>query len=299
MRLHEDVRLLVVFLGFRTTDAAGVSVPKYGGTGFFVTHPVAPEMPRLRISYLITARHVAEALAGPFIIGINDATGVSHIIDIDQANWSYHPDPNVDVAAVNFELNDDAWVVFTSENFIDESQLFKQFGVGDLVYIVGLYRLFPGDAKISPIVHTGHIAMAPNDEIPAQNRTSGKIVGTRGYLIEAQTLEGLSGSPVFIRRTNVTGLSAGAGRVVAYSDHVYLLGLWQGAWDGIAGDILSEQTGKGVRVPVGMGITVPAQRIMEVLKLPVLEQARVDWLTRQREMNAAIMDQSAQDNSAF
>jgi hypothetical protein len=174
VRLHDDVRLLVAFLGFRTTNTAGVSVPKYGGTGFFVTYPISPDLPRLRLYYLITARHVAESLAGPFIIGITDATGASHIIDIDQANWSYHPDPNVDVAAVNLELNDNAWIVLPSENFIDESQLFKQFGVGDLVYIVGLYRLFPGDAKISPIVHTGHIAMAPNDEIPVKNRASGE-----------------------------------------------------------------------------------------------------------------------------
>jgi hypothetical protein len=57
--------------------------------------------------------------------------------------------------------------------------------------------------------------------------------------------------------------------------------------------------GKGVRVPVGMGITIPAQRIIEVLRLPALEQARTDWLARQREMNAAIIDRSARDDSAF
>ena len=99
-------------------------------------------------------------------------------------------------------------------------------------------------------MHTGHIAMAPDDEIPVTNPKTGQVVKTRGYLIEAQTLQGLSGSPVFIRYTNVSGISSGMRRVVGYSNIVHLLRVWQGAWDGMSADILTEKLGRERRVPV-------------------------------------------------
>jgi hypothetical protein len=38
------------------------------------------------------------------------------------------------------------------------------------------------------------------------DRLTKTLTKMRGYLIEAQTLEGLSGSPVFVRYTNPTGI---------------------------------------------------------------------------------------------
>jgi hypothetical protein len=248
-------------------------------------------MPNYRVTYLVTARHVAEALAGPFVIGINDAKGKAHIVDVDQANWIYHDDPGVDVAVSSVGLPNEAWVVYPSDRFANENSLFSLFGIEDLVYIVGLYRLFPGQSKISPIVHTGHLAMAPDDEIPIFNRTTKTVSRTRGYLVEAQTLEGLSGSPVFVRYTNSTSMVTGYGRVSAYTHDVFLLGIWIGAWDAIAGSVLTEQVRRSdARVPVGMGIVVPAGRIRETLNSPDLERERAEWLRQHREENAATMD---------
>ena len=96
--------------------------------------------------------------------------------------------------------------------------------------------------------------MAPDDEIPVTNPKTGQVVKTRGYLIEAQTLQGLSGSPVFIRYTNVSGISSGMRRVVGYSNIVHLLRVWQGAWDGMSADILTEKLGRERRVPVGIPV---------------------------------------------
>jgi hypothetical protein len=292
MRLSEDARKLVAFLGFRTMGAGGVSVLKFGGTGFLVTHPVTPDLDRLRITYLVTARHVAETFAGPFVIGVNDALGHPHLIDIDEARWVYHEDPLVDIAVVNIDevLPHEAWVVYPSEHFVQRNALFSRFGAGDLVYIVGLHRLFHGETKILPIVHTRHIAMTPDEEIPIINSNTGVVSGTRGYLIEAQTLNGLSGSPVFVRYTNVTGMITSDGRVAAYTHDVNLLGVWQGAWDRIAGDVLTEELHRDALVPVGMGIIVPAERIIQTLNSPSLERDRAEWLRLHREANAATMD---------
>lgn len=263
-------------------------VPLFGGTGFFISYPAPSHLPNLQFSYLVTARHVVDGLGGPFVIGVNDASGTLDLCDVDEAVWHYHWDDNVDIAVIPMGLAEADRKPFPYEGFADheDSALFPRFGIGDLVYVVGLYRLFPGKARMFPIVHTGHVAMVPNEDIPARNRVTGNISNTRGYLIEAQTLEGLSGSPVFVRYTNPTGISSGIGRVVAYTESVYLLGVWQGAWDGIAGDILSEQIGSGFRVPVGMGITIPARRITEILgSRALLEQREI--LTAQYEANAA------------
>jgi hypothetical protein len=289
VRLHDDVRKLIVFLGFRTMGQSGESVPRFGGTGFFVSYP-GPGQPNLRIPYLITARHVAEELVGPFVIGVNDSLGDLRLCDIDEAVWHYHPDQDVDVAATPMGFVEGAdWLQFPYEAFADNED--SSVGVGDLVYIVGLYRLFPGRAKISPVVHTGHVAMAPDEEIPVWNRRTGQITGTRGYLIEAQTLEGLSGSPVFIRHTNPIDIRTEFGKAVAYTETVYLLGLWQGAWDGVAGDTLTQEFGKqSVRVPVGMGITIPCRRIAEVLQLPDLQTGRERVVDRHLAADAAKTD---------
>jgi hypothetical protein len=239
----------------------------------------------------VTARHVANALVGPFIIGINDSSGKLDLCDLDAATWHCHQDSDVDVAVLPAVLESADWQPFPFEGFADHenSALFSRFGVGDLVYIVGLYRLFPGKERISPVVHTGHVAMTPDEEIPVLSPT-GRVIPARGYLIEAQTLKGLSGSPVFVRYTNPTGISSGIGRVVAYSDSVYLLGLWHGAWDGTAAGVLSEELGRGVRVPVGMGLTIPAKRIAEVLESPDLQQQRESEVKRLAASMAATMD---------
>ena len=47
-----------------------------------------------------------------------------------------------------------------------------------------------------------------------------------------------------------------------------MLGIYVGAWDGAPGEILSRERDfkGGIRVPVGMGIVVPAQKIIELIR---------------------------------
>ncbi len=287
MRLHEDARRIVVFLGHLTTNEHGEIKPIFQGTAFFITHE--------NFTYLVTARHVAEVLAGPFMIAYNDANGNIVKDDVDAAAWCYHEDESVEVAVTPATLTNAEWRAYPSTAFVSPRPNVPNplSGPGDLVYIVGLYRLFPGQDKILPIVHTGHIAMLPDEPIPAWNRIKKKTSMVRGYLIEAQTLEGLSGSPVFMRYTTPTEIFTAHGRVAAYTDHVFLLGLWNGAWEGKAGQILAEQVGGELRVPVGMGITIPSRYILEILNSPTLSEARAKAKLAAASENAAVMDTSA------
>jgi hypothetical protein len=289
VRIKDDVRKCVVFLGLNMADENDNIVPKFGGTGFCVSYEFAPGHGG---AYLVTARHVAEDLSGPFVIGLNNKDGSMRIQDIDEAKWQFHPNPNIDLAvAPMFQFGSSSDLMLLPHFLIanhDDSTWSDRFGIGDLVHAIGLYRLSPGKGKITPIAHTGHIAMMPDEDIPVLNRTSQKIVRFKGFVIEAQTLDGLSGAPVFVR-PNVTVLGL-ARPFVAYSDEIALLGIWSSSWDGPSGEILSNQLGRQTKVPVGMGVVTPGKYLLEILNGEVFSKDRQVSLEKHQNHNAAAMD---------
>ncbi len=163
-------------------------------------------------------------------------------------------------------------------------------GIGDIVYVVGLFHLLSGKNINLPVVHTGHIALLPGDEkIPVRNPGERKSHDVEAYLVEAHGLEGLSGAPVFARtsvpimaqrRHEGPPLQGGhklefpvAGRLHSWT---MLLGLWQASWDEWPSRILSKEKklSKDQKVPLGMGVVVPAYKIAETLNRTELMMAR-------------------------
>ena len=137
---------------------------------------------------------------------------------------------------------------------------------GDPVSIVGLFRLHYGKKRNIPIVHSGNVATLAdgNERVPLMDRRTREIVEAESYLVEAQTLDGLSGSPVFIHR--IVGLDEkGQTGIIAAAK---LFGVYQGSWDREPGRILAEDRNLkgGERVPVGMGIVVPIHRALELIE---------------------------------
>ena len=289
MRLDDDLRKTVVFFGFddNTPGKGGI---RCVGTGFLVGHDTC--------GYLVTAKHLAQGLGeNPFLVRVNKKGGGSINLPANSGEpnirWYEHPDPNVDVAVMPVTLAEgsefDALYLDTETAFAND-YLMKagDLGVGDLTYTVGLFRLMSGTRRNLPIVHSGIIAMMPGDErIPVKDwRPPNATIFVEGYLVETGALEGLSGSPVFVRPTKeFSTLPAGfipdprfadprRANALAPSFAIGLLGLWQGSWDAPPDDVLAAQAGRGVRVPVGMGIVVPAQKIIETLDLEELREMR-------------------------
>jgi hypothetical protein len=56
-----------------------------------------------------------------------------------------------------------------------------------------------GRKRNIPIVRTGNISMIPSEKVPGIQIRRGESVESEVYLIEARSVGGLSGSPVFIR----------------------------------------------------------------------------------------------------
>ncbi|HET7678935.1 MAG TPA: hypothetical protein VFK79_02235, partial [Xanthobacteraceae bacterium] len=141
----------------------------------------------------------------------------------------------------------------------------------DLCYAVGLFAVAPGMKQNFPVIHTGNIArMASREELIPQ-WSSGRVVDREGYLVQLSNLGGLSGAPVFVRGGYCIQLENGEYGIVT-RESVDLLGVWSGSWEG---PMPGSPT---ARVPVGMGIVVPSERLIELLDSePVAEHRRAWW----------------------
>jgi len=291
VRIGEDARKCVVFFG-TPTPGGGTA---YGGTGFLVSFPHE----EFTSHYVVTCRHVASRLDPGFFIRANTKSGEAENIPVDTIEWVYHPDPTVDVAVASLLIYDWHWErTYLPAALFFNAETDKYGGIlcGDPISIVGLFRLHVGAKRNIPIVHTGNIsALADHTErIPLKDRSTGKLTQVEGHLVEAQTLEGLSGSPVFIRRFIGMPFIKGARdeSAIAYGE-VDLLGMYQGAWDAEPGIILEADRnlqGKNMRIPLGMGIVVPGDKIMDVIEGKKFSDQRVKEAEEERLKKAATTD---------
>jgi hypothetical protein len=297
MRLSRDARKCVVFLGYPEREKGETAI-RCEGTGFLLLYKGG--------FHLVTARHVAKSLGDiGWATRVNRLDGSCGLFDAENVPWAFHPDDTVDIAVCGFTLSRAQGYDFL---YIDgEILLLNQaqeasadwVEVGDMCYTVGLWRYLEGRERNLPVVHSGNIArLAGEEKIPvsAPGKPGGREL-VDGYLVEAQTLRGLSGSPVFIRPSLNLALDAKRNdpfggpseriELVAYHEHVKLLGLWQAAWDAPAGEVLTAEHGRQNIVPVGMGIVVPASKIIEVLELPAVSAKRDMQKRRENEANLA------------
>jgi hypothetical protein len=270
VRLSDDLRKAVVFLGVRTPDKNGNMEFHGAGTGFWLSYD--------GWSHLVTCRHVAKSLdAMPFDIRCNNRSGEVAYAEVEKLDWFFHPDKNVDVAAVPLGLGTKAdWLVIATDLILSKEDIDKRhIGIGDMTYVVGLFRLLQGTKRNLPVVHTGNIALMPGDDpLPVWSDSEDRPYEVEGYLVEANSIDGLSGSPVFVRNTYHLD---GADKKVFVCGDPLLLGMWQSAWGGEPSKELAENygdRGEKLTVPVGLGIVVPADKIVEVLEMPEMKKER-------------------------
>lgn len=169
---------------------------------------------------------------------------------------------------------------------------FFNIGPGDLAYVVGVFKLLPGTKRNNPVVHVGHLAsFAEGEKIATfdwrSNANPPPELLINGYLVQVDTMPQASGSPVFVRRSIKSLVPDPAAKPERVDDthakvpllssavygSIWLLGLWHGAWTDDVSKMLALQKGT-VNLGMGMGVTIPAPRIMEVLNRPELVAMR-------------------------
>jgi hypothetical protein len=266
VRVPDEVRKCIVFVGLSVPVLPnGIQDISYIGTAFFVSIPSS--IAGISFVYLVTAKHVAERLGNNlFFIRINKKDGQSLTFEAEGAKWFIHPtDGSVDAAILpwapslkEFDFKAVPVNVFLTNEIIQKEGI----GVGDEVFITGLFAQVSGSNRNLPIVRMGNIAMMPDEIIPT------KLGNIEAYLVEARSIGGLSGSPAFVRKTVPIGIGG-----------FYLLGLMHGHWEIPArkkNDLLMDDDLLG-KVNMGIAIVVPAKKILEILYHPELVKMRAQY----------------------
>ncbi|WP_152033487.1 hypothetical protein [Bradyrhizobium sp. DOA9] len=274
MRLPDEVLKCVAFLGRKEMDPkTGLISVVYGGTGFFVG--IRSDIPGADIVFLVTAAHVAKRVEdGEFCIRCNDKNGKAKEYWLDaglDVHWWTHPeDPTVDVAVLPWSPPpEEIDFRYVPENMFlpRETMLAKGIGIGDEVYVVGLFRLVTGKDSNQVVTRMGSLSMVSTERIPSANWHA---AGIEGFLVELRSIGGLSGSPVFIQRSIEVQPTEDTGRKPLAAGAVFWLGLMHGHWDvqeSQVDGLASDAWGKGHgHVNTGMAIVVPYDKIMEVIK---------------------------------
>src|SRR5208337_1929359 len=177
-----------VFLGL--DSPTGI---QYGGTGYIVSVEYGPcynftervgdvtSTSHYPIMFLVTAAHVAEKLDGfDFYIRSNKKKDGS-LAEIKQdcsTRWWYHPTERdaVDVALMVLPVKEVLAldiVPIPVRMFVGEEMIRnRNLGIGDEVFVAGLFTNAKGTSKNIPIIRIGNVAMMPGEKIlfPTQER---------------------------------------------------------------------------------------------------------------------------------
>ena len=263
MQIPKEIRGCVVFLGYR--DDAGVE--HFAGTAFYVGRTIAVGY---GFTYLVTAKHVIDGIRGKgkdqVLMRVNQTRGNAVWVDTPIDHWIPHPtDSSVDVAVKRtviipgLDHNSIPIRGFVNDAIIKEENI----GMGDEVFLPGLFANHYGEDRNIPIMRTGNIAAMPEEKV-----TVDKLGKIDAYLIEARSINGLSGSPVYVHLDAVRYADNRMPTAIYGGPGHYLLGLMHGHYD------KNWQTGgRADRVNLGIAIVVPAAKILEVINQPMIKDA--------------------------
>jgi hypothetical protein len=257
------------------------------GTVFFINLR-DPDNPRKGWPYAVTARHVLNDIKRlsddhKVYFRLNRKGGNAKLIKTNLEDWKYHPsDPTVDVAVLHWTppFKEYDVRVFQSDGFAKDAVDFIHdhgviapgnkinvpIGIGDEVFIAGLFIERLGESRNIPIVRIGNIASMAGE--PIKTPFADKVVV---HLIECRSIGGLSGSPVFVHLGQIRKMGNKIVFSTGDSGVFYLFGLIHGHWDEwktILKTILKEN------VNMGIAMVVPMEKILEVLNQPALVELR-------------------------
>jgi hypothetical protein len=263
MNVPDAIRESVAFLQYQSGTGL-----RMAGTTFFVSVGEG----ELLFDYAVTAKHVVDAIRDKGVDGqtyfrMNLRDGGVDVMGLSTARWLYHPtDPATDLAVMEFPRGTPfALRVIPLPAMAATAEIITQvpIGIGDEVFMVGLFHHHYGSSRNIPVVRCGNIAAMPEEPVDVGGQAM------EAYLVEMRSIGGLSGSPVF------TWLLP-FGRQHYRGTPIYLLGLMHGHWD-IEADLLDELTPDQPRAQplnTGIGVVVPVTKVLEALDQDRLAERR-------------------------
>jgi hypothetical protein len=252
MKVNPTIRNCVVFIGLKMAD----DTFRLLGTGLIANYGNSHAK-----SYLITAKHIINGIKNKLLetvyLRLNLKNGTSEWYPTDIKDWVLHEDFAVDVAILQIKYSKEwdhlAYRLKEDTVFSPKVRNTLQIDIGDELFIVGLFRHHHGKNKNIPIIRVGNICSLLEEKIQTEHHLMD------GYLIEARSTGGLSGSPVFLhisteRAVRYMNVNAGS------EPHFFLLGIIYGHYD--------DPDSYGKNVNTGIAIVTPVDKIMNLfLKL--------------------------------
>ena len=216
MQVPNEIRKCVAFIGARDPASGAV---EFGGTCFFVAKPSG--LPNLVFTYAVTALHVLEqinTLGHSVGIRLNTKDGRFLLVEIN--TWLKHPYADVAIAPLplaSLPITADH-MAYPISGFAGPEVIQKMdVGIGDEVFLTGLFTPHKGTGRNIPIVRTGNIAAMREEPISTQ------MGDMDAYLIETRSLGGLSGSPVFLHLGTHRWTKGNLARAATQQQNFYLL----------------------------------------------------------------------------
>lgn len=255
MRIEDQFIKCVCFVGYQLADKSF----RMAGSAFLLSKSAED-------AYLITARHVIDGIRNLGLdkvwLRVNIKDGSSQWIDSEANDWFTHPeDQSIDAAILHFKFSPTFdHLMLAGWGISDEKLKEKGVGIGDAVFITGLFRHHHGALRNIPIARHGNIACMNEEKVTTK---FGKL---DAYLIEVRSIGGLSGSPVFL---NLGPAKTEDGR--NYNE-IHLLGLIHGHFD-LREDSLDTMVEDQISAPrtvnvnTGIAVVVPYENISALIKI--------------------------------
>ncbi len=280
------------------SEAAAVAGERTGGSGFLVGVPSSTR-DGVEFLYAVTNEHVAR---GAPVIRFNNLAGATDVQPLGPDSWTRHPDgDDVTVAllgAVPKDLDKTGYkyTYVRRDTFVAQEDIARspQYGPGDDVFFLGRFITHEGRQRNLPTARFGNIAQLPHEPVRQPQRG----INQESFLVEARSLSGYSGSPVFVYRMSY-GAVLGAPQGVAQPK---LLGVdWGHACDTatLLDPVTNDPVGR-VQQNSGLMMVVPAWKLAELLDSEELveQQDRMDEETA-KDSEGIAMDATASEFSRF
>jgi hypothetical protein len=250
-RVPDEYLDCVVYLYPSIPDAnAG---KKLGGSGFIVRVDEAG----MDFYYVVTNRHVVEA--GSTTVRFNTPSETHIALECDEREWIL--DTHADLAVYLLPDPDPRSLRIRPievSHFITEEQLKRlDIGIGSEVFFAGRFINVEGRAKNRPSLRFGTIAQAGTEIIDNQE----------SLVVEARSIPGFSGSPVFVYIPTNSPLSVASSGLRTQGVGPFLLGVdWAHINDyGDAIDDRGNELPYKIRMNSGMMAVVPVQKLLDLL----------------------------------
>lgn len=286
---------------YRSRDDAARGAP--GGSGFLV-RVKSEKYQSVDHLYAVTARHVTREKACVVRAKKKSLTAEDDtaIIEIPEQDWHHHPHGD-DVSLAEIKAPELVYAL----SFIDRSTFLPEtrqdlVGPGDEVFWVGRFLGHDGKERHLPSVRFGNVSMLPSVPVKTEHG-----IGQESYIVEARSLSGYSGSPVYVYYPEVVSPRLGFAAMVDSGPRrpppprlaalgqarPLLLGLDWGHLHDHARVLDKHKNPTAVEMYVrfntGMMTVLPAWKILELLDSEELfEERRQEGLRRTRESPATL-----------